>query len=172
MYAVTSTYRTLHARVMSSSIWSCQQYLVKSTIICIRQFCPYFVFACVTIRGSAFMAAKLLEDSKPDFPDPNSLDGLGRTSVWHIFDCALRHITVYLYATELPVSSWRHLYLLSHELCRTVCTMKPASAHTFNRKMFAPLNFITEILGSKSSEEEISEHTQNLFYNPIFLKNT
>jgi len=35
--------------------------------------------------------------------------------------------------------------------------------------MFALLNFITEILGSKSSEEEISEHTQNFFFNPFFF---
>jgi hypothetical protein len=50
--------------------------------------------------------------------------------------------------------------------------MKPASAHTFTGKMVALVNFITAILGNKSSEEEISEHTQNFFFNPIFLKNT
>ena len=52
MYAVTITYRVLHARLMSSSIWSHQQYLVNSKINLIGHFLRTFYSPVLQYEGS------------------------------------------------------------------------------------------------------------------------
>lgn len=158
----------LQARVMSSSIWSYQQYLLKNKIIFITQFSPYFVLTCVTIWGSPFMTARLLEHN-PTF---------AILIHWMVSD-VLRCDTFYNVpcTISLPICmQQRHLLVVKGTCRHTNWVEQSAPRNPRQPTQISSENVCACILHYWNTGQKIYwgrnfwAHA-NFFFNPIFLTN-